>query len=340
MFFVEVDPALYGDSRGSRCDGVIPNDGGVFSPGDTAHGGSDGALFGESAGSGGEGFRQLSELGDAVGPGVGVGFVHENGAGRCAHQLFSRPLVGDSGQLAVRGIEFQFHAVVFDGGIGADEGSFVSVHIAFKVHPVDTVAESGNFGDESGFPLVVPSVGSGGADSLDCHGIAVAVDDPLRIVVDAHKVFHRPRMGVEHHHGRADAFRVPCRTPSALCRTGIAVPDGVDVPGNLLKGEIDVPVSNGLGFAVLDCRVIVGFPDTASAENVVELIEQGVLPAAFQIGGGIGRAHEMTGENRVLLCRDQGVFALPVVLLDHGAGAVASLCVELQISLHGMSGGD
>ena len=114
----------------------------------------------------------------------------------------------------------------------------------------------------------------------------------------------------------------------AAFAAGNALP-GVDLPGNLLKGEIFLPGGYGLGLAQLHPRILVGLADGAAAQNIVELIEQQVLPALAQGTGPV--AGEGGGERTEFFAAGQGAFRFAVQGLNQRSGGIAAAGVVLQL---------
>lgn len=146
---------------------------------------------------------------------------------------------------------------------------------------------------------------------------------------------NRKRVGIEDHQGEAAAIFLVNRETERLV-VGIQHPfaQGVHVPGDLLQGGVQVPGRNAEGFAVEFANIVVGFLDGTAAHNVVELVEQHVVPGVLQIAGGIGQAEFGGGNGRKFFRHQQAIFRAAVGFLHRAVGAVAADGVVLQIAMH------
>ena len=98
-----------------------------------------------------------------------------------------------------------------------------------------------------------------------------------------------------------------------------------------LESGVLLARGDGERFAVTMSRVVVRRGQARSREDVVELVEEDLLPRASELAGGVGAAERPRRERAPALRREQPALRQAVRALDLGVRRVAARCVILEV---------
>ena len=174
---------------------------------------------------------------DAVGPGVGLAVVNDQGFSQSTgSQLPILFFIIEADHSPGEGVKGELEVLVFQGEVlslgGVGQGG---VKLLVLEDVVQGPAVSGELSLKQSVVLV-PKVGLRAAHLLAGDGLSLMVAYTFDSGVQLHGSFHREGVGVEHHQGRA--LTVPLPENDGLFLTGgLAQPSGgLDVPGQPVEG--------------------------------------------------------------------------------------------------------